>query len=76
MRDMNGISHLRKIVEMTNIERHYWSVRENPTTTLVGLLVLPIPDRIVPSNPSLFFQQPIAGTGISFTGGRLRFQRR
>ena len=77
MRDMNGISHLRKILEMTNIERHYWSLRENTTTTLVGLLVLPIPERVASlSNPALFFQQPITGTGISFTGGRLRFQRR
>jgi hypothetical protein len=76
LQDMNGIAHLRKVLEMGNIERQYWSLRENPTSTLTGLAVSPLPDRSPPSTNSGIFFRPVAASGISFTGGRLRFQRR
>ena len=75
MHDMNGIAHLRKVLEMGNIERQYWSLRENPASTLTGFAVSPIPNKNPTTSSSLFFR-PVTGTGISFTGGRLRFQRR
>lgn len=72
MRDMNGITKLRKVGELYRIEQQYWAARENFTTDLVGIAVSPIPDK-APTQTLHFARPPMSG--ISFTGGRLRFQR-
>jgi hypothetical protein len=74
MRDMNGISKLRKVGEMNRIEHEYWASRESNSTQLTGLSTSPIPEKLTPpSHPILYGKIP--GAGISFTAGRLRFRR-
>ena len=73
MRDMNGISKLRKVGEMNRIEQQYWSVRENLSSDLLGISVSPIIEKSV-APKSLHFGRPPGG-GVSFIGGRLRFHK-
>ena len=74
MRDMNGISKLRKVGEMNRIEREYWSLRESYVSTLTGLSTSPIPEKLETPTQTLYIGKPPIG-GVSFTGGRLRFRR-
>lgn len=74
MRDMNGIAKLRKVGEMSRIEREYWSSRESNITGLTGLSTSPIPEKLTAPSQQLSFGRPPTG-GISFIGGRLRFRR-
>jgi hypothetical protein len=71
MRDANGMSRLRKLGEMNRIERDYWSSREN-TTRISGYSVSPLPEKAKPATQPMF-RRPNAN--VSFTGGRLRFQK-
>lgn len=74
MRDMNGISRLRKVGEMHRIEREYWSLRESNIIALSGLSTSPIPEKLTAPTQTLYLGRP-PSAAVSFTGGRLRFRR-
>lgn len=73
MRDMNGISALRKVGELFRIESQYWNVRNAPPLELSGISVSPIPTTEAKTGPSLQMGRRPPGA-VSFAGGRLRFR--
>ena len=74
MRDMTGISALRKVGELFRIESQYWNVRNSPPVEILGISVSPIPNTEPTPGPSLQFGRRPPGA-VSFVGGRLRFRR-
>ena len=74
MRDMNGISALRKVGELFRIESQYWNPRNGPPIEISGISVSPLASTEVRSEPSLQLGRRPPGA-VSFVGGRLRFRQ-
>lgn len=74
MRDMNGISAMRKIQDLRRIERDYWAPRESGLYAMVGESTTPYASASSDPRPTPVFRPPTGG--VRFAGGRLRFGRR
>lgn len=74
MHDMTGISTVRKVQQMMQVETSYWSPRDTLPDPLTGESTAPLPSKVVgTSQERPMFQRPPGQVG--FIGGRLRFRK-
>lgn len=75
MHDMTGISTVRKVQQMMQVETTYWRPRDTLPEPLKGESTAPLPARAtgVSGEPRMIFQRPAGG--VTFARGRLQFRR-
>lgn len=74
MHDTTGITAVRKIQQMMQVETNYWGTRDTLPEPLKGESTAPLPSKPVPmGQPRVQFHRPAGG--VRFAGGRLRFHR-
>ena len=73
MHDMNGISNVRRVHQMMQVETSYWAPRDNLPEPIVGESTAPLPSRPAgtPREPPTIRRPP---GKVGFIGGRLRFR--